>query len=257
MSKLNLETLVLLKNSHKKRKDGLCIMEAVAYFAGEPHSDHPKCTCPVLTSFAILLNDRWDNRRRQKLKKYIPKLVGTSLGIDVERKRAYVAADWACRALIPMLLELCGSDGVEWSIKLQALPEVIDKPTADMARAMVNTVRVFANATAANATAADADAADATAANQATLAAAAAAASATAAYVTHDAYIYAATHAGYVATDAAEAAGYVATDAAEAAAYVEAAANAPNSIVDKIDESALACIDRMLNVGTTLEKTNG
>ena len=28
-----------------------CALEAVAYVAGEPWSDHPKCACPVLGAF--------------------------------------------------------------------------------------------------------------------------------------------------------------------------------------------------------------
>lgn len=34
-----LETLTILKGSHTTREQGLCVMEAVAWFAGEPHSD--------------------------------------------------------------------------------------------------------------------------------------------------------------------------------------------------------------------------
>lgn len=50
---LDLDTIVLLKGNHRKREHGLCIMEAVAYFAGLPHSDHPECTS--LTRFAMNL----------------------------------------------------------------------------------------------------------------------------------------------------------------------------------------------------------
>lgn len=43
--------------AHFSLDDGLCVMEAVAYVAGEPWSDHPKCACPVLGAFMRAWND--------------------------------------------------------------------------------------------------------------------------------------------------------------------------------------------------------
>jgi hypothetical protein len=40
---LDLETLVLLKGAHQQKSTEMCIMEAVAYVANEPWSDHPVC----------------------------------------------------------------------------------------------------------------------------------------------------------------------------------------------------------------------
>ena len=53
-------------------------MEAVAWLAREPHTDHPDCTCPVLGAFGRGLNDCLDVERRQQLKPFIPALVGTA-----------------------------------------------------------------------------------------------------------------------------------------------------------------------------------
>ena len=39
--------LSLEKGAHK-RGSGMCAMEAAAYIAGEPHSDHPVCVSPVI-----------------------------------------------------------------------------------------------------------------------------------------------------------------------------------------------------------------
>jgi len=66
-----LERLTLMKGSHAAREAGMCALEVVAYIAGEPHSDHPACACPVLTSYVIGLNDAWDDEQRQKLKGFV------------------------------------------------------------------------------------------------------------------------------------------------------------------------------------------
>src|SRR4051812_4805048 len=86
---LNLETLDALElenGSHAAREKGVCLMEAVAWFANEPHSDRPKCACPVLTSFGISLNDRFSAEERQLLKPLIPKLVGTRAIPEIQTK---------------------------------------------------------------------------------------------------------------------------------------------------------------------------
>jgi len=78
-----LDALRLDRGSHSPPNNGLvnaCVMEAVAYIAGEPWSDHPECASKVLTSFLIRLNDRWNDEDRQLLKPYIVRLVGTNTG---------------------------------------------------------------------------------------------------------------------------------------------------------------------------------
>ena len=57
---LALDTLgrVHLSTGHHERPDeGLCVMECVAFVAGEPHTDRPACACPVITQLAIHAND--------------------------------------------------------------------------------------------------------------------------------------------------------------------------------------------------------
>ena len=49
---LNLETITLEKGAHASFAKGVCAMELVSYIAGEPFSDHPKCTSPVLAAFS-------------------------------------------------------------------------------------------------------------------------------------------------------------------------------------------------------------
>ena len=64
--------------SYELRQQGVCLMEAVAWYAGENHSDMPACVSPVLRRYGMSLNDRLPAERRQELKAFIPRLVGTA-----------------------------------------------------------------------------------------------------------------------------------------------------------------------------------
>ncbi len=66
----------LKRGNHDRPEDGLCVLEAVAWFEGEAHSDHPKCVCPVLAHYCRAFNDRLDDRRRELIP-YIPRLANT------------------------------------------------------------------------------------------------------------------------------------------------------------------------------------
>ena len=72
--------------NHERPEDGLCVMEATAWFAGERHSDHPACVCPVIAHFCRAFNDRLGDRR-QDLVPYIPRLVNSQAGRRVTRAR--------------------------------------------------------------------------------------------------------------------------------------------------------------------------
>src|SRR5260221_9786346 len=75
---INLETLTLAKGGHENRDAGLCLLEAVAWFAGRPHSDKPPCVSPVLGAYGRSLNDVLPDIPRQELKQFIPRLPGTA-----------------------------------------------------------------------------------------------------------------------------------------------------------------------------------
>ncbi len=81
----------LKRGSHARPDDGLCVLEAVAWFEGEPHSDHPSCVCPVLAHFCRALNDRL-GERRQELIAYIPRLANTVGGQEAVQARLRVLA---------------------------------------------------------------------------------------------------------------------------------------------------------------------
>jgi len=119
---------------HATREDGTCLMEAVAYLAGEPHTDAPACACPVLTAYAAALNDAMgfgpegDALRARYLHDLAPMLVGSHSTPKAEQARAYVLADHAARVVAPLALESAGLRGE--AATLRALEPVIDDVSA-------------------------------------------------------------------------------------------------------------------------------
>ena len=92
---INLETLMLKHGSHPSRKEGLCAMEAAAWIAGEKHSDHPVCVCPVIGAFMRSWNDGLpdDAERTRLLVPMLTKIVGTKATEQIEQQRAWMATD--------------------------------------------------------------------------------------------------------------------------------------------------------------------
>ena len=110
-----------LHKGNGKSIDTACIMNMVAYVAGEPWSDHPECACPVLTKIAIGLNDRMDDEQRQKLAPLIPLLVGTKGTIDDRKARASFIVWQNITVTFPILLDLFGM--AEYADELRLTPQ--------------------------------------------------------------------------------------------------------------------------------------
>ena len=117
-----LNCLTLSEGKHHRREDGMCLMEAVAWWADLPHSDLPVSTSPVLTMFGWTWNDGLDDEERNQLRQYVPRLYGTADAEKAEEGRAWLALDWLARVAAPAWLTAAGFD-VEagW---LSGLPEV-------------------------------------------------------------------------------------------------------------------------------------
>lgn len=113
-----------------------CVMEAVAYVAGEPWSDHPECVCPVLGAFMRMWNDALDDDTRSRLLlPLVPQLVGTHGGRSLEERRAFMAIDWLVRVHMPTWLRLAGfSDHAD---ALAALPEITSDDQFDASQPMI------------------------------------------------------------------------------------------------------------------------
>jgi hypothetical protein len=102
----------------------MCAMEAVAWIAREPWSDHPKCACPVIGAFMRSWNDALanDDERTALLMPLIPLIVGTRSSRAVEIRRSLMAADWLVRVHTPAWLRLAGL--IAGAKSLSELPEI-------------------------------------------------------------------------------------------------------------------------------------
>jgi hypothetical protein len=82
------------KGGHPGPEAGACVMEAVAFVAGENWTDAPHCASPLLAGFMRAWNDLLDDRDRQQLKRYIVRLAGSRGTHDQEQARARIITDW-------------------------------------------------------------------------------------------------------------------------------------------------------------------
>jgi hypothetical protein len=67
---------ILSAGRHRSPKRGACFMEFASYLAGEPWSDHPTCTHPLLAALARDVNDQLSDARRSDLAPFIHRVVG-------------------------------------------------------------------------------------------------------------------------------------------------------------------------------------
>ena len=132
--------LALKSGGHKGINDGLCVMEAVAYVAREPWSDHPQCACPVIAAFMRSWNDGMrSDEERELLKPLIPLLVDSKSTPEIENKRAWMACDWLVRTHCPAFLELAGLE--DHANALRGADELVDDVSANKSSAAWSAAR--------------------------------------------------------------------------------------------------------------------
>lgn len=130
----------LAQGSHDVNdSDTYCLLEAVAWVAGEPWSDQPRCVCPTLSAFGRSFNDgiRDEQTRTELLVPFVARLVGTARPDDptVAGRRSLMALDWLVRTHTPAWLRLAGlHDEAE---SLVALDAIVDLDTARKAGPVV------------------------------------------------------------------------------------------------------------------------
>lgn len=75
----------------------VCAMQAADWLAGGTGKNyHPNCVCPVIAKYVIRLNDSFlFENHRDKLKPFIPKIIGTVADLGVIVARAHIAAGYA------------------------------------------------------------------------------------------------------------------------------------------------------------------
>ena len=91
----------LIRGVGDRKQGKLCIMSFVALLAGESHSDRPVTASPLITRFAIHINDAMPEHVRQRLKAFAPCILGTRDGHDNVRARTLL--DLAQRELFPRI----------------------------------------------------------------------------------------------------------------------------------------------------------
>lgn len=121
------DDVTLALGQHRTAADGMCAMEAVAWLAGEEHSDAPACVSPVIADFVRLWNDGLPtNRDRDRLlKPLLSKMIGTRTTDDDEKVRSYLIIDWLVRTYTPTWLHVAGL-GVHADV-LTSMPAIADE----------------------------------------------------------------------------------------------------------------------------------
>jgi len=221
-SHIDLDTLVLAAGDHGTRAEGVCLLEAVAWWAHEPHTDRPACVSPVLAAFGRAWNDALPDDDRQMLRRFVPLLPGTA-GDGQDLARSYLALDWLARTCAPAWLDLAGL--ISEAASLRQLPPLTGPPAVHAAMPVLAAAGDAARAAAGDAAR---DAARAAARDAARAAARAAACDA-----------------AWAAAWAA--AGAAAWDAAGGPAAWDAAGAALAPTVTQLQQSALALFDSMLH----------
>jgi hypothetical protein len=83
----------LSRGKHRHPRKGACFMEFASYLAGEPWSDHPECTHPLLAEAARLVNDNTSDTSRNQLAELIPDVIGlNSASIRVDARISLACA---------------------------------------------------------------------------------------------------------------------------------------------------------------------
>lgn len=108
-------------------------MEMVAWLAGEPHTDEPRCACPVLGAVVRAANDAADDAARTPLlRPLVPLLVGSRTDPARCRRRAFELVDLAVRVLAPECLRRAGRTAD--AAQLEGLDPIVDCDTLATAR---------------------------------------------------------------------------------------------------------------------------
>ena len=147
---LNLDTLTLAAGGHSPGASEMCVMEAAAYMAGEPWSDHPQCVSPVIAAFLRSWNDALPDGDRNQLVRYLANVhdggvLGTApASPELENRRSWLAVDWSVRVHTPAWLRLAGLD--DQAATLENLPEILNPTTVAAIRPALDAVRKDARA---------------------------------------------------------------------------------------------------------------
>ncbi len=143
----DIEQIPLRHGSHGSRTEGVCAMELVAWMAGEPHSDHPKCSSHLIGTFLRTWNDQLpdDETRNRLIRPLLPLVLNTASTVDVENQRAMRIYDWMVRVFTPAWLDL-HPELTSHATALRALAPLVDEASARAAQPASQAAAVAAEA---------------------------------------------------------------------------------------------------------------
>jgi hypothetical protein len=113
------EPYILNSGSHEDLENGACFNELASVLAGEPFSASPACVSPIVRWLGMRLNDRLDDERRQLLRPFVLRSLGTA-NDGREEERRQMCNEWLLHHALPDLLDR--ADKKEAADKLRALP---------------------------------------------------------------------------------------------------------------------------------------
>jgi hypothetical protein len=94
----------LYAGQHEPGEGKRCAMEWVAYLAGEHHTDRPMCVDPQVGTFMRYLNDKLGDERRQMLRLYLARTIGTADDGHYAAKALSLGSDVTIRYWLDRLL---------------------------------------------------------------------------------------------------------------------------------------------------------
>jgi hypothetical protein len=118
----------------------MCATEAIAWLAGEPHSDAPDCLSVVIGDFLRRWNDDLDDEQRQRLKPFLCPAIGSAAGREIEIMRSFVAGDWLIRTCVPAYLDAASYQ--DYAASLRGLPALREATFTCHAAALVRLRRL-------------------------------------------------------------------------------------------------------------------
>ena len=250
---LDLDSVVLQCGSHSPDST-FCVMEAVAYIAGESWSDRPVCASPSISGFLRKWNDGMNDEDRQILKSLVPKLIGTRGSDALEQRRYMMAFDWTIRTQVPEFLDAVSLHREAAALRdlseFADLAQLNDVPALSAAESAARSAAwSAADSVSESAAWSEARSAALSAASSAAESAARSAAESVASSAAWSAAESAAESAAWSAARSAalSAAWSAASSAAESAAW-SAASSALRPVVEQLQKSALDLVERMIAV---------
>lgn len=119
----DLDAVVLRPTPTTRRSTRLSALELAAWFAHEPHSDHPAAVSPVLATFVRWWAAGLDDEARQRLKPLVPRFIGTA-DDEADHVRRWLGIDWLVRTQATAWLRAAGL--VEAAERLAGLGELTE-----------------------------------------------------------------------------------------------------------------------------------